>query len=99
MPLVVLEGTIVRPMSGTFSPSKASSTTKNSARGCSETICCGLTNVTDHSWLVCRGHPDNHIIAGDSGDRSAQKTLGHGKLAANFGMDGMRAPERWWFET
>ncbi|NQU22371.1 MAG: hypothetical protein HQ567_13915 [Candidatus Nealsonbacteria bacterium] len=32
-----------------------------------ETFCCGLTNVTDHSWLACRGDPDNYIIEYVSG--------------------------------
>ena len=30
---------------------------------------------------------------------AASRRVGFGKLASNFGMDGMRAPERWWFET
>ena len=28
---------------------------------------CGLTNVPDHCWLVCRGDPDRHIIEYVSG--------------------------------
>jgi len=29
----------------------------------------------------------------------ASRRVGYEKLASNFGMDGMRAPERWWFEA
>lgn len=27
-----------------------------------ETFSCGLTNLTTHSWLVCRGDSDHHLI-------------------------------------
>ena len=27
-----------------------------------QTFFCGLTNVTDQTWLVCRGCPDEHIV-------------------------------------
>lgn len=30
---------------------------------------------------------------------AASDTIGHGKLAANWELDGFRAPERWWFKS
>jgi len=30
---------------------------------------------------------------------AASDKIGHGKLAANWELDGFRAPERWWFKS
>jgi peptide/nickel transport system substrate-binding protein len=30
---------------------------------------------------------------------AAGEKIGHGKLAANWELDGFRAPERWWFKS